>query len=218
MANIILESARGLQCVSIEDEFLRHREIFLSDDVNERSCNEIIKELMYLEKEDSSSEITIYINSPGGSVQDGLAVYDTIMLLNSPIRTVCLGICASMGAILFLAGEKREMMKHGKIMIHDPAFGQGHEIGGKKPHEIKMELDDLNKCRESLAKIIAERTGKKLKDVYKVTAGDAFFDAEEAVKFGLATNIINEKRSTADERHLRCAAVRRQSALKGALQ
>lgn len=97
MARIIKESARGYDVIPIEDEFLKKREIFLASDVDEISCNEIIKELIYLDREDSSSEITIYINSPGGMVQDGLAVYDTIMLLNSPVRTVCLGTCASMG-------------------------------------------------------------------------------------------------------------------------
>ena len=193
MANIIKESARGIQTVAIEDEFLGRREVFLATGVDETSCNRVIKELIYLDKEDSSSEITIYINSPGGSVQDGLAVYDTIMLLNSPVRTVCLGTCASMGAILFLAGERREMMEHGKIMIHDPSFGRGHEIGGKKPHEIQMELDDLNSCRESLAAIIAGRTGRELEEVYQVTERDAYFNAKEAIEFGLATAIITEK-------------------------
>lgn len=193
MANIIKESARGITTVAIEDEFMKDRELFLASDVDEISCNKIIKELMYLDHEDRGKEITIYINSPGGSVQDGLAVYDTIMLLDSPVRTVCLGMCASMGAILFLAGETREMMEHGKIMIHDPAFGRGHDMGGKKPHEIQVELDDLNRCRESLAKIISNRTGRPMKEVLKATEKDSYYTAEEAVKFGLATGVIREK-------------------------
>lgn len=192
MANVIHESSRGLQPIAVEDELLRKREIFLVDAVSAESSNELIKQLMYLDNE-SSEEITIYINSPGGSVQDGLAVYDTIMLMNSPVRTVCLGICASMGAILFLAGEKREMMPHGKIMIHDPAFGGRHEMGGKKPHEIQAELDDLNRCRESLAQIIAKRTGKTIEEIYEVTVNDTYYDPDEAVEFGLATNIIKRK-------------------------
>lgn len=193
MANVILESARGLQPIPIEDELLRRREIFLSDAVDEKTTNEMIKQLMYLEGEDSTKEITIYINSPGGSVQDGLAVYDLIMLLKSPVRTVCMGTCASMGAIIFLAGKKREMMKHGKIMIHDPAFGGKHEMGGKKPHEIQSELDDLNRCREALASIIADRTGKDIEEIYKVTANDTYYSSEEAVNFGLATGIITRR-------------------------
>ncbi len=193
MANIILESARGIQPVAVEDELLRSRTIFLNGEVDGESCGEVIRQLMYLEREDSSAEITFCINSPGGSVQDGLALYDMMLLLKSPVRTVCTGICASMGAILFLAGRKREMMKHGKIMIHDPAFGGRHDMGGKKPHEIQTELDDLNRCREALAEIIAERTGKSLEEVYKVTADDTYYSAEEAVDFGLATGIIAKK-------------------------
>ena len=192
MANVIIESSRGLQPIAVEDELLRNREVFLADKVSAESSNELIKQLMYLDRE-SSEEITLYINSPGGSVQDGLAVYDTIMLLNSPVRTVCIGTCASMGAILFLAGKKREMMPHGKIMIHDPAFGGGHEMGGKKPHEIQVELDDLNRCRESLARITAERTGKTIEEIYEVTVNDTYYDPDEAVEFGLATNIITGK-------------------------
>ncbi len=195
MSKVIKESSRGYDLIPIEDKFLDERKIFFTSGVNEISCNELIKQLMYLESESSSEEITIYINSPGGSVQDGLAVYDAIMLLRSPVRTVCLGSCSSMGAILFLAGDKREMMQHGKIMIHDPAFGRGYDIGGKKPHEIQLELDDLNNCKKSLTQIIADRTGKTVKEISKVTMKDAFYSAEEAVKFGLATGIITDKGS-----------------------
>ena len=192
MANVIIESSRGLQPIAVEDELLRNREVFLADMVSAESSNELIKQLMYLDRQ-SSEEITLYINSPGGSVQDGLAVYDTIMLLNAPVRTVCIGTCASMGAILFLAGKRREMMPHGKIMIHDPAFGGRHEMGGKKPHEIQAELDDLNRCREALARIIAERTGRTIEEIYEVTVNDTYYDPDEAVEFGLATNIITGK-------------------------
>ena len=190
MANVILESSRGIQPVPIEDELLRKRMIFLTDDVNHNSCAELIVKLMYLDSLDSNDEITLYINSPGGNVQDGLAVYDLMKLIKSPIRTVCVGTCASMGAIIFLGGGRREMMTHGKIMIHDPAFGGNHDIGGMKSQEIQAQLDDLNRCRESLASIISERTGKSLKEIYKVTAHDTYFTAEEAITFGLATGIM----------------------------
>ena len=189
MPNIIYESSRGKQPICIEDDFLSRRIIFLTDEVNTETCNELIQQLLYLDSV-SDEEITLYINSPGGIVQDGLAVYDTMMLLRSPVRTVCIGACASMGAIIFLAGEKREMMKHGKIMIHDPAFGGNCTIAGKKSHEIRIELEDLDKCRESLARIIAERTHKSIEEIYKVTVNDAYFTAAEAIDFGLATDII----------------------------
>lgn len=189
MSNIIYESSRGKQPIRIEDDFLSRRIIFLTEEVNTETCNELIQQLLYLDSV-SDEEITLYINSPGGIVQDGLAVYDTMMLMRSPVRTVCIGTCASMGAIIFLAGEKREMMKHGKIMIHDPAFGGNCTIAGKKSHEIRIELEVLDKCRESLAHIIAERTHKNIEEIYKVTVNDAYFTATEAIDFGLATDII----------------------------
>ena len=195
MRHAIIESHRGVDAIPIEDELLRHREIYFADEVTDESSNELIMQLMYLEKQNPDEKITLYINSPGGSVQPGLAVYDLIMLLHAPVHTVCIGTCASMGAILFLAGKDRGIMEHGKIMIHDPAFGGGRTMGGKKPHEIQTELDDLNRCKEVLAKIISERTGKTLDEIYAVTAEDSYYNAEEAIEFGLATNIIKRKES-----------------------
>lgn len=190
---VILESSRGFETISLKDKLLSdQREIFFTEAVNEESCNNLITQLMYLDRAEPDKEITLYINSPGGSVADGLAAYDVMRLLNAPIKTVCMGTCASMGAILFLAGEKREMLEHGRVMVHDPAFGGNHNIGGKKPHQIQSELDDLNRCRESLAKIISERTGRSLEEIYEVTANDTYYSAEEAVEFGLATGIIRK--------------------------
>lgn len=191
---VILESARGFEVCRLKDKLLSdHREVFLTEEVDAQSCDSLITQLMYLDRADPGREIVLYINSPGGTVADGLAVYDVMRLLEAPVRTVCMGTCASMGAILFLAGEKREMMEHGRIMVHDPSFGGSHGIGGKKPHQIQSELDDLNRCREALAGIISERTGKPLEEVYQVTANDTYFSAQEAVEFGLATDIIRKK-------------------------
>lgn len=188
MANIIRESVRGIELVPIEDELLSKREIFLVERVDSDSTNKLIKQLMYLERKDNRAEITLYINSPGGDVISGLGVYDYIKIMKAPIRTVCIGDAASMGAILFLAGDKREMLEHTRIMIHDPSYSN-FDMSGRKPHEIQQEVDSLNKCRETLAKIIAEKTGKTLKEIYKVTANDTYFTAEEAINFGIATDI-----------------------------
>lgn len=144
---------------------------------------------MYLERQDNSKEVTIYINSPGGEVISGLAVYDYISMMKAPVRTVCTGTAASMGAILFLAGERREMLPHTRLMIHDPSYSH-NDIGGRKPHEIQHELDKLNETRAALAKIIAEKTGKSLDEIYEVTASDTYYSAEEAIEFGLATGIM----------------------------
>lgn len=189
MANILKETVRGTDCIKIEDELLSRREIFLTEEVNPETSNELIKQLMYLERQDSGKEITLYINSPGGEVISGLAVYDLISLMKSPVRTVCTGTAASMGAILFLAGKKREMLPHTRLMIHDPSFSGG-SIGGKKSHELRHELEKLDEVREALAKIIAEKTGRPLEEIYDVTSDDTFYSAEEAITFGLATEIM----------------------------
>lgn len=190
MANIIKETVRGFDVVTIEDELLTGREIFLVDGVDAHTSNELLKQLMYLERQDSDSEITIYINSPGGEVISGLAVYDYISMMKAPVRTVCIGTAASMGAILFLAGKKRQMLPHTRLMIHDPSYSH-NDIGGRKPHEIQHELDKLNETRQALAEIIAEKTGRPLEEIYSVTANDTYYSAAEAIDFGLATEILD---------------------------
>lgn len=196
MANILKETVRGLEKVSIEDEMLKNREIFLVGEVNAESSNELIKKLMYLEQEDRESAVTIYINSPGGEVVSGLAVYDYIRLMEAPVDTVCIGTAASMGAILFLAGRERKMLRHTRLMIHDPSYGGG-ELKGKKPHEIRQELDNLNSVKRTLVGIISERTEKSIKEINRVTAKDTYYSAEEAVRFGLATKVVTDRRELA---------------------
>lgn len=133
----------------------------------------------------------MYINSPGGKIDCGLPVYDAMRMSKAPIRTVCIGVAASMGSILFLGGDKREMLPHSRVMIHDPSFGGG-SYAGKKPHEIQAEVDNLNKFREKLCKIISERTGRTVEEVCEKTKEDSYFSAEEAIEFGLATAIAVE--------------------------
>ena len=195
---VILESARGFETLYLKDKLLSDsREIFLTEDVNAESCNSLITQLMYLNRTEPDKEITLYINSSDGSVADGLAVYDVIRLLDAPVKTVCMGTCASIGAILFLAGTKREMMEHGRVVIHAPAFDSDHGIGGKRkiginPYQIQLKHDELNGCRESLARIISERTGKSIEEIYEIIADDTYFSAGEAVEFGLATGILKK--------------------------
>ena len=187
MSNVILESPRGPVTVPLDDKLLDQRCIFLNDGVDCASMTELIKQVKYLDDRDSE-EITLYINSPGGGVYSGLALYDVLTAAKSPIRTVCIGDAASMGAILFLAGEKREMLPHTRLMIHDPSFGH-MDIGGKKPHELRQEVESLARVRDTLAEIISEKTGKPLDEICKITEKDTFFTAQEAIEFGLATGI-----------------------------
>ena len=187
--NVIRESSRGYQELPIDDVLFEDREIFLTEEVNKDTCASLIKQLLFLEKQSSDKEIRFYINSPGGDVYSGLAVYDCIRLMKSPVTTICIGTAASMGSILFLAGEKRQMLPNSRIMIHDPSFGGGN-LAGKKPHQIKTELDDLIEVQECLCKIIADRTGKTPDEIRELTKDDTYFNVGEAIEFGLATEEI----------------------------
>ncbi len=188
-SNALMQSFRGVSLVPVDDFLMEESRVFLVGEINSDSANDLIKKLMYLDKKDLG-EITIYINSPGGEVMSGLAVYDFIKIMKSPIRTVCVGDTESMGAIIFIAGEKREMLPHVRILIHDPSYGH-LDVSGKKPHEIQRGVDSLNKVRQTLAEIISERTGKSLDEIYKITAEDNYFTAEEAINFGLANDIFD---------------------------
>lgn len=187
--NVLVDSPRGPVAININDKLLDQRCIFLTEQVDSASMTELIKQVKYLDsRDDSGEEITLYINSPGGGVVSGLALYDALVSAKSPIKTVCIGDAASMGAILFLAGEKREMLPHTRLMIHDPSFGS-MDVGGKKPHELRQEVESLERTKNTLAEIIAEKTGKSLEEITKITANDTYFTAEEAIEFGLATDI-----------------------------
>lgn len=189
MANVILESPRGYEVIPINDKLLDSRCLFLTEAVDSASMTELIKQVKYLDsRDDAGEEITLFINSPGGSVISGLALYDVLTASKSPIRTVCIGDASSMGAILFLAGEKREMLPHTRLMIHDPSFGS-MDVGGKKPHELRQEVESLERVKSVLAEIISAKTGKTSEEICRITANDTYFTAEEAMAFGLATDI-----------------------------
>lgn len=191
MPKLIKETVRGMESLTPEDLLFSNREIFLTTQVDCDTANELIKQLMILEKLDNTEEITLYINSPGGEVVSGLAVYDYIQLMKAPVRTVCIGTAASMGAILFLAGQKREMLAHTRLMIHDPAYGGG-DMAGKKPHELQIYVDKLKQSQEIIAGIIAEKTGRSLEEVYEKTREDSYFNVTEAIDYGLATGIVGQ--------------------------
>jgi len=192
MANIIKENARGFDCIAPEDLLLTSRKVFLTGEVTSKSCDELLKSLMVLNEADPDKEIELYISSNGGCVSSGLLVYDYIKTMKAPLKTICCGTAASMGAILFLSAPKREMFCHSRLLLHDPSFGS-KDIGGKKPLELQKEIDVLMEIREELASIIAEITGKPIEQIYDITKDDTFFNAEEALKLKLATSIIGKK-------------------------
>lgn len=183
---IIKETSNGLFVCQIQDDMLQRREIECVGEINADSVNAIIRQVRYLAAQDPEAEITIYINSPGGEVASGLALYDVMKAVPCPIRTVCVGTAASMGAVLFASGDRREMLPHAQVMIHDPLI----QSTGGSALTLKSTSDSLMEIRESTAKILAEQTGKTLEEIFEKTKQDTWFHAQEAVDFGLADSII----------------------------
>ena len=151
MPNILKETARGIDIILLDDELFSNREIFFTDSVNITSATLLLKQLMYLDRADAGKEITLYINSLGGDVISGLAVYDFIKLMKSPVRTVCTGTAASMGAILFLAGEKRVMLPHTRLLIHDPSYGS-NDVYQIKRSIFTLKISGLKFCPQTYNK------------------------------------------------------------------
>ena len=184
---VVEQSAHGERSYDIFSRLLNDRIIVLSEDVNDTSASLVVAQLLYLEAQDPDKEIQFYINSPGGEVQSGLALYDVMQAVSCPIHTVCLGMAASMAALLFIAGDQREMLPHSRVMIHDPLIGGG--IGGSAL-SVKARADDLMRIRDITAQVISQHTGMNLEEVFELTAKDTYFEAEEAIANGMADRII----------------------------
>lgn len=184
---ITQETALGLERFDMRDEMLACRELELCGPVDAESVADIIRGLRHLQKADPATPITLFINSPGGEVQSGLALYDVMSAISCPVRTVCLGLAASMAALLFIAGDTRDMLPHSRVMIHDPLIGGG--LGGSAL-SVKARADDLMRIRDITAEVISRHTGMTLEQVFALTASDTYFEAEAAVDAGLADRII----------------------------
>ena len=184
---IIRETAEGLNRLDIRDEMLDQHVLELMTSVDAESCAVVIRDLLHLQRQDSTTPITLYINSPGGEVQSGLALYDVMQAVSCPIRTVCLDMAASMGALLFIAGDEREILPHSRVMIHDPLIGAG---AGGSALSVKARADDLMRIRDITAGVIARHSGMSIERVFELTASDTYFEAEEAVEAGLADRVI----------------------------
>ena len=184
---VMQETSDGLRLYDIRDEMLASREIEITGAIDAGSVSTAIRCLLHLQKEDQQLPITLYINSPGGEVQSGLALYDVMQAVSCPIHTVCLGMAASMAALLFIAGDQREMLPHSSVMIHDPLIGGG--IGGSAL-SVKARADDLMRIRDITAQVISQHTGMNIEEVFELTAKDTYFEAEEAIANGMADRII----------------------------
>ena len=186
---IIRETSEGTARIPIADMMFQRREVWLTGEITSEVADAVISQILHLDAEDPDAEITMYIDSPGGSVTAGLSIYDVMQAVSADIHTVCIGTAASMAAVLFAAGDRREILRHGEVMIHDPLVSGG--ISGSAL-AVQDKSDRLMAKRKVLSGILAQHTGKNIKQIYKVTAKDTYFGAEEAVAFGLADAVIEK--------------------------
>ncbi len=186
--SIIRETSTGYTMVPIADDMFAHREIECVGTVDEAMTYSICQQLRQLQRDDPFEQITIFFNSPGGEVQSGLAIYDMMQAISCPIRTVCLGMAASMSALLFAAGDQRDMLPHARILIHDPLTIGG--VGGSAL-ELKTKADQLMRTREITAEVISKHTGHSMEEVFEKTQRDTWFEAADAVEWGLADQVID---------------------------
>lgn len=187
---VIEQSGRGERSYDIYSRLLRERVIFMVGPVNDQTANLVVAQLLFLESENPDKDISLYINSPGGSVSAGMAIYDTMNFIKPAVSTLCTGMAASMGAFLLAAGEKgkRFALPNSKIMIHQPLGGmQGQAT------DIEIHARDILKTKGTLNKILAERTGQPLEKIERDTDRDYFLEAEEAKAYGLVDQVIAKR-------------------------
>jgi len=191
MVPIVIEtSGRGERAYDIYSRLLRERIVFLVGPVTDATANLVVAQLLFLESENPDKEISLYINSPGGSVSAGMSVFDTMQFIKPEVSTLCMGMAASMGAFLMAAGAKgkRFALPNSKIMIHQPLGGaQGQAT------DIEIHAREILKTREQLNKILAERTGQSLEKIQADTERDYFMSAEEAQSYGLIDQVIAKR-------------------------
>ena len=190
---VIEQTNRGERSYDIFSRLLKDRIIFLSEEVNSATASLVIAQLLFLESEDPDKEISFYINSPGGSISDGMAIVDTINYIKSPVSTICVGMAASMGAVLLASGAKgkRFATPNSEILIHQPLIAGGGLSG--QTTEMKIHADHMVKTREKLNKLLSERTGQSLETIEKDTERDNYMTAEEALKYGLIDGILDKR-------------------------
>lgn len=187
---VVEQSGRGERAYDIYSRLLRDRIIFLVGPVNDHSANLVVAQLLFLESENPDKEISLYINSPGGSVTAGMSIFDTMQFIKPDVSTLCIGMAASMGAFLLTAGTKgkRCSLPNSKIMIHQPLGGMQGQAS-----EIEIHAREILKTREQLNKIMAERTGQSLEKIAHDTDRDYFLTALEAQEYGLIDKVIEKR-------------------------
>ena len=188
---VVEQTSRGERSYDIYSRLLNDRVVILSDEVNDQTASLIVAQLLYLEAQDPDKDIQFYINSPGGSVSAGMAIYDTMNYIKCDVSTICIGMAASMGAFLLSAGAKgkRIALPNSEIMIHQPLTSgvQGQAT------DIKIRADHIIRTRERINRILCETTGQTMEVMDKATDRDNFMSAQEALEFGLIDKIIDKR-------------------------
>jgi len=187
---VIEQSGRGERAYDIYSRLLRERIVFLVGQVNDQTANLVVAQMLYLESENPDKDIFLYINSPGGSVSAGMSIYDTMQFIKPDVSTMCMGLAASMGSFLLMAGAKgkRLSLPNSRIMIHQPSGGaQGQAT------DIEIHAREILKTREQLNKIYADRTGQTLEKIQADMERDFFLDPEEARAYGLIDQVIDKR-------------------------
>ncbi len=187
---VIEESGRGERAFDIYSRLLRERIIFLGEPVTSDSANRIVAQMLFLEAEDPEKDIYLYINSPGGSVYDGLGIFDTMQHITPDVNTVCVGLAASMGAFLLCAGAKgkRSSLQHSRIMIHQPLGGARGQAS-----DIRIQADEILFLKDRLNQELAERTGQPIERIREDTDRDFFMSPSEATSYGLIDSVIDKR-------------------------
>ena len=191
---VIEQSGRGERSYDIYSRLLKERVIFLVGPVNDQTANLVVAQLLFLESENPDKDISFYINSPGGSVTAGMAIYDTMQFIKPDVSTLCVGMAASMGAFLLSAGTKgkRFTLPNSRVMIHQPSGGaQGQAT------DIEIHARDILKTRDQLNRILASNTGQPVESISRDTERDNFFSAEEAVSYGIIDKVLSTRGETA---------------------
>ena len=185
---VVEQSSRGERTYDIFSRLLNDRIIFLSEEVNDATASLIVAQLLYLEAQDPDKDIQFYINSPGGSVTAGMAIYDTMRYIKCDVATICVGLAASMGAFLLSAGAKgkRMALPNAEIMIHQPSAGTQGQIT-----DMALHLERLQNVKVRMNRILAENTGKSVEEVTEACERDNFMTAEEAMAFGLVDRVLD---------------------------
>lgn len=184
---IIKESSEGISRIPLEDALFQKREIYCVGEITRELASSLNMQLRWLQTDAPGEEITMYIDSPGGEVSSGLALYDVMQAIQCPIRTVCTGTAYSMASLLFAAGKQRDILPHARVMIHDPLIAGG---AGGSALQLERIAQDLMQTRGIVAEILAKHTGHTISEVLAKTATDTYFSAPEAVAWGLADKII----------------------------